>query len=226
MSEDELNTEGEEQSESQEPAEIDIEIEETPPAGGGRGVWTVIVLIIILAAIAWYLFWAIGKAQEREELEREARLQAYSIQQRQIGRELDGAFEMLEDNDVAGAVEALSQAALHLRTLASRAAADQDTAESTQIELKAKQAEDSAAEIAAMQAELVELSREKMAALQRSLGLRVTGDVREEEAPAEEPSEETIPETPPEEPVSPEVSPAPPEEVAPPPEGEAPLPPP
>ncbi len=217
MSEEELNGEDTEQPQAQEPEEIDIEIEEPPQTGGGRGVWFVIVLVIILAAVAWYVFWAMEKAQEAEHRAKQDRIQSYMIQERDIARGLDGAFEMLEEGNVGGAVELLEQAAMRLRNLAQRAAGNEDRNESTQIGLKAKQAEQHLAEIAAMQAEVVGLLREQMASLQRSLGLVVTGDTREEPAAVEEPSEEALPEIPPEEPVSPELPPEPEAEEGPPP---------
>ena len=216
MSEDELNSADTEQPQAEEPEVIDIEIEEPPQASGGRGVWFVIVLIIILAAVAWYVFYAMGKAQEAERTAKEVRLQGYSLQQREIGRGLDAAFEVLGEGNVGGAVKTLEQAATRLRNLANRAVANQDDTESGLIALKAKQAEDSLAEAAAMQAELVELLSTQMASLQRSLGLRVTGAMPEEEAPAEEPSEEAVPGIPPQEPVSPELPESPGEEAAPP----------
>ena len=217
MSEDELNSADTEQPQAEEPEEIDLEIEEPPQTCGGRGVCFVIVLVIILAAVAWYVLYAMGKAQEAELKAKEDRVQSYRLQQREIGRGLDAAFQMLGEGNVGGAVETLEQAATRLRNLANRAAANQDEAESRLIALKAKEAEDSLAEAAAMQAELVELLSTQMVSLQRSLGLVVTGDVREEEAPTEEPSEGAMPGSPPQEPVIPELPVPPRQEATPPP---------
>ena len=200
MSEEESNTEDAAQTESQEPEEIDIELEE-PRASGGRGVWLVIVLIIILAAVAWYVFWAMEQTQEREQQEKEARVRGYQVQQRQIGQQLSDGFQMLADNNAAGAIEALENAVQRLRSLASRAASNEDGPESALISAKAREVGAGLEEIAAKQAEVVELISDKLANAQRALGVKVTAA----EATEGEPTQEEAAEAPkPEPPVLPE----------------------
>ncbi len=186
MPEDENITEGPEQEEASEAEEIDIEIEPSAPTGGSRGVWFVIVLIIILAALAWYALWAKKQAEQRELQEKQVRTQQYQMQEHQIGEQLNKATQMLDANDLAGAMEVLKGATTRLSSLATQAASNEDTAQATRIHTKMNKAKSAVAEIEEKQDELVELARGKVLAIQKQLGVSPPPKKEAEEAPKEE----------------------------------------
>lgn len=189
MAEDENKPETTEQPESEGPEDIDIAIEE-PEFRSSRGTWFVVVLIIVLAAVAWYLFWAMEQAKKQERQEKQARIEGYRLQEKQIAKGLSDTFSMLDEGDAAGAIKALEKSAKRLSSLAVRAAANEDTDESDLIRLKAQQAKNSLNKINAKQAELVELTRENIISLQRALGLK--GVRKAPEEPAPQPAEEVM----------------------------------
>ncbi len=171
MSDDEKGMEGAEQEEIPETEDIDIEIEPTKSTGGSRGVWFVIVLIIILAGLAWYALWAKEQA-DRQALEaKQDRIQEYQIQERQIGKQLNKGLESLETGNVSAAIEGLEKAATQLRTLASRASSNDDSDEAARIRLTLNEANKALTELEEKQNELAELTREKLTSLQRKLGV-------------------------------------------------------
>ncbi len=190
MSDDEKGMEGGEQEESPETEEIDIEIEPTKPTGGSRGVWFVIVLIIILAGLAWYALWAKQQA-DRQALEaKQDRVQQYRMQERQIGKQLNKALESLKAGNVSAAIEGLDKATTQLRTLASKASSNDDSEEAGGIQLTLNQTKKALTELEEKQNELAELTREKLTSLQRKLGVTPQETPKSiEEAPEE--SEET-----------------------------------
>lgn len=173
MPEDENASEGPEQEDIPEAEEIDIEIEPTKSTGGSRGVWFVIVLIIILAALAWYAYWAMQQAREheRQRQAKEVRIQQYRMQQRQIGQQLSKVLTKLEDGDVAAAMAAIEKAGQRLSSLVSQAASNEDTNEAARIRVAANQAQKAADELQAKQSELIQLAREQLTSLQESLGV-------------------------------------------------------
>ena len=126
MSDEEQDMEGGEQEESPETEDIDIEIEPTKCTGGSRGVWFVIVLIIILAGLAWYALWAKQQADLQALQEEQARVQQYRMEELQIGKQLNKALETLEAGNVSAAIAELKKAATQLRTLASKASSNDD----------------------------------------------------------------------------------------------------
>ena len=173
MSDEEQDIEGGEQEDSPETEDIDIEIEPTEPTRGSRGVWFVIVLIIILAALAWYAYWAMQQAREHErQLQaKEARVQQYRMQQRQIGQQLNKGLAKLEDGDVAAVMDAIEKAGQGLSSLVSQAASNEDTNEAARIRVAANQAQKAADELKAKQSELIQLAHEQLTSLQESLGV-------------------------------------------------------
>ncbi len=204
MAEDEPQEETAEESEAGE--KIDIELEE-PQAPGRRGVGvgTLIVLVIIIAALVWCLFWAIDQARQRDERAREVREQGYQAQVVKIGRDLDAAREANEQGDVAAAIQALEAAASRIGDVASSAAAAGDDEYTQLLNLKKQAAEAAVGEATAKQAELQELLTEKLADVQRSLGVKVVEPAEpEEEADVPEEVEPSV------EPESPAVEPVPP----------------
>jgi len=171
MSDDEKGTEGGEQEESPETEDIDIEIEPTKSTGGSRGVWLVIVLIIILAGLAWYALWAKQQADLQALQEKQARVQQYRMQELQIGKQLNKALETLEAGNVSAAIEGLEKATTQLRTLASKASSDDDSEEAAHIQLAINETKKALTELEEKQNELAELTREKLTSLQRKLGV-------------------------------------------------------
>jgi len=179
MSDDEKGMEGGEQEESPETEDIDIEIEPPKSTGGSRGVWFVIVLIIILAALAWYAL-----------QEKQARVQQYRMQERQIGKQLNQGLENLEASNVSAAIAGLEKASTQLRTLASKASSNDDSEEAARIQLTLNETNKALTELKQKQNELAELTREKLTSLQRKLGVSPQKAPKSiEEAPKE--SEET-----------------------------------
>jgi len=172
MAEEENITEGPEQKETPETEEIDIEIEQPKSTGGSRGIWFVIVLIIILAALAWY---------------------AYQMQEQRIGKQLNEAAEMLDANDVAGTIELLEGTAKGLSILATQAVSNGDTAYATRIRSKITDAKNALAEIKEKQNELVGLVRDKVIAVQKKLGVSPPPKKEVEAAPEEQKTTEAKP---------------------------------
>jgi len=190
MSDDEKGMEGSEQEESPETEDIDIEIEPPKSTGGSRGVWFVIVLIIILAALAWYALWAKKQADLRALQEKQARVQQYRMQERQIGKQLNQGLENLEASNVSAAIAGLEKASTQLRTLASKASSNDDSEEAARIQLTLNETNKALTELKQKQNELAELTREKLTSLQRKLGVSPQKAPKSiEEAPKE--SEET-----------------------------------
>ncbi|MCK4324870.1 MAG: hypothetical protein KAW89_10090 [Armatimonadetes bacterium] len=190
MSDDEKGMEGGEQEESPETEDIDIEIEPTKSTGGSRGVWFVILLIIILAALAWYALWAKQQADLQALQEKEARVQQYRMQELQIGKQLNKALESLEAGNVSAAIAGLEKATTQLRTLASKASSNDDSEEAARIQLTLNETKKALTELEEKQNELAELTREKLTSLQRKLGVSPQEAPKStEEAPEE--SEET-----------------------------------
>ncbi len=190
MSDDEKGMEGGEQEESPETEDIDIEIEPPKSTGGSRGVWFVIVLIIILAALAWYALWAKKQADLRALQEKQARVQQYRMQERQIGKQLNQGLENLEASNVSAAIAGLEKASTQLRTLASKASSNDDSEEAARIQLTLNETNKALTELKQKQNELAELTREKLTSLQRKLGVSPQKAPKSiEEAPKE--SEET-----------------------------------
>ncbi len=171
MSDDEKGMEGGEQEESPETEDIDIEIEPTKSTGGSRGVWFVILLIIILAALAWYALWAKQQADLQALQEKEARVQQYRMQELQIGKQLNKALESLEAGNVSAAIAGLEKATTQLRTLASKASSNDDSEEAARIQLTLNETKKALTELEEKQNELAELTREKLTSLQRKLGV-------------------------------------------------------
>jgi len=135
MSDDEKGIEGGEQEESPETEDIDIEIEPPKPTGGSRGVWFVIVLIIILAGLAWYALWAKQQADLQALQEKQARVKQYRVEKQQIGKQLNKGLESLDAGNVSAAIEQLKKAATQLRTLASKASSNDDSEEAASVQL-------------------------------------------------------------------------------------------
>ncbi len=186
MPEEENTTESSEQEEIPEAEEIDIEIEPSESTGGSRGVWFVIVLIIILAALAWYALWAKQQAEQQAEQEKQARVQQYRMQEQKIGKQLNEATQMLDANDLAGAMEVLEGATTRLSSLATQAASNEDTGQAALIRTKLDKAKSAVAEIEELQSEIVELVRGKVIAIQKQLGVSPPPKKEAEEAPEEE----------------------------------------
>jgi len=171
MSDEEKSVEGGEQGETPETEDIDIEIEPSKPTRGSRGVWFVIVLIIILAALAWYALWAKQQADLQALQEKEARVQQYHMQERQIGKQLNKGLDSLNAGSTSAAIEALEKAATQLRTLASKASNNDDAEEAARIQLTISGTKNALSELKQKQNELAELTREKLTSLQRKLGI-------------------------------------------------------
>ncbi len=171
MSDEEKGIEGDEQEESPETEEIDIEIEPTKSTCGSRGVWFVIVLIIILAALAWYALWAKQQADLQALQDKQARLQQYQIQEQQIGKQLNKGLESLDAGNASAAIEALEKATTQLRILASKASSNDDPEEAARIQLTVTETNNALTELEQKQNELAELTREKLTSLQRKLGV-------------------------------------------------------
>jgi len=171
MADEEKGIEGGEQEESPEAEDIDIEIEPPKSTGGSRGVWFVIVLIIILAALAWYALWAKQQADLQALQEKEARVQQYRMQERQIGKQLNQGLQSLDAGNVSAAIEQLKKAATQLRTLASKASSNDDSEEAARIQLTLNETNKALTELEQKQNELAELTREKLTALQGKLGV-------------------------------------------------------
>ena len=146
MPEEENTTEGSEQEEIPEAEEIDIEIEPSQSTCGSRGVWFVIVLIIILAALTWYALWAKQQAEQQAQQEKQARVQQYRMQEQNIGKQLNEATQMLDANDLAGAMEVLEGATTRLSSLATQAASNEDTGQASLIRTKLNKAQSAVAE--------------------------------------------------------------------------------
>jgi len=191
MSDEEKGIEDSEQEESPKTEEIDIEIEPTKPTGGSRGVWFVIVLIIILAALAWYALWAKKQADLRALQEKQARVQQYRMQERQIGKQLNQELQSLDASNVSAAIAGLEKASTQLRTLASNASSNDDADEAARIQLAAKEASNALSELEQKQKELVELTREKLTSLQRKLGVSPQEAPKSAEEEAQKQSKET-----------------------------------
>ena len=190
MSDDEEGMEGGEQEESPETEDIDIEIEPTKSTGSSRGVWFVIVLIIILALLAWYALWAKQQADLQALQEKQARVQQYRMQEGQIGKQLNKGLDSLEAGNVSAAIEGLEKAATQLRALASKAISNDDSDEAASIQLTVNEANKALTELEQKQNELAELTREKLTLLQRKLGVSPQEAAKStEKAPIE--SEET-----------------------------------
>jgi len=193
MAEEENITEGPEQKETPETEEIDIEIEQPKSTGGSRGIWFVIVLIIILAALAWYALRAKQQAEERALQEQQVRAQQYQMQEQRIGKQLNEAAEMLDANDVAGTIELLEGTAKGLSILATQAVSNGDTAYATRIRSKITDAKNALAEIKEKQNELVGLVRDKVIAVQKKLGVSPPPKKEVEAAPEEQKTTEAKP---------------------------------
>ena len=190
MSDDEKGMEGGEQEERPETQDIDIEIEPTKCTGGSRGVWFVILLIIILAGLAWYALWAKQQADLQALQEKQARVQQYRMEELQIGKQLNKTLETLEAGNVSAAIEGLEKATTQLRTLASKASSNDDSEEAAIIQLTLNETKKALTELEEKQNELAELTREKLTSLQRKLGVSPQEAPKSiEEAPEE--SEET-----------------------------------
>ncbi len=192
MSDDEKGIEGGEQEESPETEDIDIEIEPPKPTGGSRGVWFVIVLIIILAGLAWYALWAKQQADLQALQEKQARVKQYRVEKQQIGKQLNKGLESLDAGNVSAAIEQLKKAATQLRTLASKASSNDDSEEAASVQLILSGNNKALTELEQKQKELAELTREKLTALQGKLG------VSPQKAPQsieEAPKESQVPET-------------------------------
>ena len=204
MAEDDPQEETTEESDAGE--EIDIELEEPQaPRRRSVGVGTLIVLVIIVAALAWYLFWAIDQAQQREERAREVREQGYQVQLVKIGRDLDAACEANKQGDLATAIQSLKAVALRIEGVASSAAAAGDDEFSQAITIKKHVADNALEEITAKQAELQDLLAQELRKLQAVLGVKgVTAPEPEEAAGVPEEVEPFV------EPGSPAVEPVPP----------------
>jgi hypothetical protein len=166
--------------------EIDIELEEPRPRGG-RGAWFVIVLLIVLAALAWFLFQALEQAKERAAQEKADRARHYQAVQRTVGQDLGGALAALEEGDVGAVVSALQAASKDLGTLAAEADGAKDADEASQIRMTARQVDDALAEIETMHDELVGLARDRVATLQQAMGVQPTEQEPPEEEAVEEP---------------------------------------
>ncbi len=171
MSDEEKDTEGGEQEEFPETEEIDIEIESAEPSGGSRGVWFVIVLIIILAALAWYALWAKNQADLQALQDKQDRILQYQMQERQIGKQLNKGLDSLEAGDISATIEQLRNASTQLLSLASNAASNNDSDEAARIQLIANQTQNAVAELQQKQDELAQLTREKLTSVQRNLGI-------------------------------------------------------
>jgi len=171
MSDEEKGIEGDGQEESPETEEIDIEIEPSKPTGGSRGVWFVIVLIIILAALAWYALWAKQQAEQRALQEKQTRLQQYQMQERQIGKQLNKGLESLDAGNASAAIKALEKATTQLRILASKASSNDDSEEAALMQLTVTETKNALTELEQKQNDLAELTREKLTSLQRKLGV-------------------------------------------------------
>ncbi len=171
MSDEEKSVEGDEQGETPETEDIDIEIEPSKPTGGSRGVWFVIVLIIILAALAWYALWAKNQADLQAREAKQDRAQDYKMQQRQIGKQLNKGHDSLEAGNTSAAIEALEKATTQLSTLASRANSNDDPEEAARIQLTISGTNNALTELKQKQNELAELTREELTLLQRKLGV-------------------------------------------------------
>ena len=171
MSDEEKGIEGGEQEESPEAEEIDIEIEPSKPTGGSRGVWFVILLIIILALLAGYALRAKRQADLQALQDKQDRAQHYHMQEQQIGKQLNKGHESLEAGNTSAAIEALEKATTQLRTLASKASNNDDAEEAARIQLTISGTKKALTELEQKQNELAELTREKLTSLQRKLGV-------------------------------------------------------
>ncbi len=195
MSDEEKNIEGGEQEEGPETEEIDIEIEPPKSAGGSRGVWFVIVLIIVLAALAWYALWAKKQADLQALQEKQARIQQYQVEKRQIGMQLNQGLQSLEAGNVSAAIDELKKATTQLRALANKASSNDDADEAASIQLILSGSSAALTELEEKQEELAKLAREKLTALQEKLGVSPQEAPKSiEKAPKESEAPETKPE--------------------------------
>ncbi len=190
MAEDEPQEETTEQPESEEEIDIELEAPQQPRGRKGWSVGTVIVLLVIVAALAWYLFWAVGQAQEREQSAREAREQGYQAQLVKIGSDLAEAIEANEQGDVMAAIQALEAATSQIGGVTSSAAAAGDDEYSQIVSLKKQAAQRAVDEVTAKQTELQELLADKLREVQQELGVEQAKVAEPKEEEPTEPEEE------------------------------------